>query len=145
MAAASLSMFASMAAVSSVMARVSGFPSRQKNVDIIIIIKENRVEELGRRGFRGGGRGGAAIEDDQTHDRGRLRRQRNPSPQLTGKILAKVIEFCKRHVVVEDNTTKSDEDLKSFDEDFVKVDQDTLFDLILAANYLNIKSLLDLT
>jgi hypothetical protein len=27
----------------------------------------------------------------------------------------------------------------------VKVDQSTLFDLILAANYLNIKSLLDLT
>ncbi|GKB61205.1 SKP1-like protein 1A [Tanacetum coccineum] len=38
-----------------------------------------------------------------------------------------------------------EEELKSFDADFVKVDQGTLFDLILAANYLNIKSLLDLT
>ncbi|VAH97694.1 unnamed protein product [Triticum turgidum subsp. durum] len=37
------------------------------------------------------------------------------------------------------------EDLKSFDAEFVKVDQATLFDLILAANYLNIKGLLDLT
>ncbi|RYQ80728.1 hypothetical protein Ahy_Scaffold1g106941 isoform C [Arachis hypogaea] len=32
-----------------------------------------------------------------------------------------------------------------WDAEFVKVDQATLFDLILAANYLNIKSLLDLT
>uniref|UniRef100_N1QU10 SKP1-like protein n=1 Tax=Aegilops tauschii TaxID=37682 RepID=N1QU10_AEGTA len=37
------------------------------------------------------------------------------------------------------------EDLKSFDAEFVKVDQATLYDLILAANYLNIKVLLDLT
>ncbi|MFS8016953.1 putative SKP1 component, dimerization, SKP1-like, dimerization domain superfamily [Helianthus anomalus] len=38
-----------------------------------------------------------------------------------------------------------DDNLKAFDSEFVNVDQDTLFDLILAANYLNIKSLLDLT
>ncbi|XP_059296828.1 SKP1-like protein 1A [Lycium ferocissimum] len=70
-----------------------------------------------------------------------------PLPNVTSKILAKVIEYCKRHVEApkgEDNKV-SDEDLKSFDADFVKVDQSTLFDLILAANYLNIKSLLDLT
>ncbi|PIA56863.1 hypothetical protein AQUCO_00700904v1 [Aquilegia coerulea] len=34
---------------------------------------------------------------------------------------------------------------KTWDADFAKVDQATLFDIILAANYLNIKSLLDLT
>lgn len=43
----------------------------------------------------------------------------------------------------EDKTSK--EDLKSFDVDFVKVDQSTIFDLILADKYLNLKSLLDLT
>lgn len=32
-----------------------------------------------------------------------------------------------------------------WDKDFVKVDDETLFNLILAANYLDIKSLLDLT
>ncbi|PSS25976.1 SKP1-like protein [Actinidia chinensis var. chinensis] len=64
-----------------------------------------------------------------------------PLPNVTSKILAKVIEYCKRHV-----DTKADEDeLKTFDTEFVKVDQAMLFDLILAANYLNIKSLLDLT
>ncbi|KAK4424041.1 SKP1-like protein 1A [Sesamum alatum] len=78
-----------------------------------------------------------------------------PLPNVTSKILAKVIEYCKRHV---DAAAKAnadgaltpadkvvDEDLKAFDAEFVKVDQGTLFDLILAANYLNIKSLLDLT
>ncbi|CAI9769026.1 unnamed protein product [Fraxinus pennsylvanica] len=74
-----------------------------------------------------------------------------PLPNVTSKILAKVIEYCKRHVdAAADGTPATadrvaDEDLKTFDADFVKVDQSTLFDLILAANYLNIKSLLDLT
>ncbi|KAK9713204.1 hypothetical protein RND81_06G011400 [Saponaria officinalis] len=84
-----------------------------------------------------------------------------PLPNVTSKILAKVIEYCKKHVEYSANkssdttasTTASggagggavDDELKSWDAEFVKVDQSTLFDLILAANYLNIKSLLDLT
>ncbi|KAL2249998.1 SKP1-like protein 1A [Sesamum indicum] len=78
-----------------------------------------------------------------------------PLPNVTGKILSKVIEYCKRHVdaaaaasKADDklaSTAATDDDLKAFDADFVKVDQATLFDLILAANYLNIKTLLDLT
>ncbi|KAG2607765.1 SKP1-like protein 1 [Panicum virgatum] len=35
-------------------------------------------------------------------------------------------------------------DLASFDKAFVEVDKDTLYDLLLAANYLNVKALLDL-
>ncbi|KAE9447369.1 hypothetical protein C3L33_20712, partial [Rhododendron williamsianum] len=78
-----------------------------------------------------------------------------PLPNVTSKILAKVIEYCKRHV---ESAAKSedkavDDELKTFDTEFVNVDQAVLFDLILvrpsvfdlAANYLNIKSLLDLT
>ncbi|KAL8543312.1 hypothetical protein ACS0TY_004019 [Phlomoides rotata] len=65
-----------------------------------------------------------------------------PVPNVTAPILAKVIEYCKHHVASVD---PNDADLKSFYEDFVKVDQPTLFDLILAANYLDIKNLLDLT
>ncbi|KAH8510515.1 hypothetical protein H0E87_008171 [Populus deltoides] len=75
-----------------------------------------------------------------------------PLPNVTSKILAKVIEYCKKHVeAVSDKeknvtgVTEKDESLKSWDTEFVKVDQNTLFDLILAANYLNIKGLLDLT
>ncbi|XP_074310407.1 SKP1-like protein 1A [Silene latifolia] len=80
-----------------------------------------------------------------------------PLPNVTAKILSKVIEYCKKHVDAAaakntDTTTTSisttavgDDELKKWDEEFVKVDQSTLFDLILAANYLNIKGLLELT
>ncbi|MCL7025269.1 hypothetical protein MKW94_004667 [Papaver nudicaule] len=69
-----------------------------------------------------------------------------PLPNFTSKILAKVIEFCKKHIESPKGDDRStDDELKSWDAEFVKVDQATLFDLILAANYLNIKSLLDLT
>lgn len=63
-----------------------------------------------------------------------------PLPNVTSKILAKVIEYCKRHVdaaskAETDGTVTAaaggDEDLKAFDAEFVKVDQSTLFDLIL--------------
>eukprot|EP00197_Chlamydomonas_leiostraca_P014708 CAMPEP_0202867936 /NCGR_PEP_ID=MMETSP1391-20130828/9767_1 /ASSEMBLY_ACC=CAM_ASM_000867 /TAXON_ID=1034604 /ORGANISM="Chlamydomonas leiostraca, Strain SAG 11-49" /LENGTH=157 /DNA_ID=CAMNT_0049548025 /DNA_START=47 /DNA_END=520 /DNA_ORIENTATION=+ len=72
-----------------------------------------------------------------------------PLPNVSGKILARVIEYCKYHVEaakkVDDKPAKSEDDVKTWDAEFVKVDQSTLFDLILAANYLNIKGLLDLT
>mmetsp|Transcript_2861 Transcript_2861/g.4544 ORF Transcript_2861/g.4544 Transcript_2861/m.4544 type:complete len:158 (-) Transcript_2861:890-1363(-) len=67
-----------------------------------------------------------------------------PLPNVSSKILAKVIEYCKYHVGAKKSETSEDE-TKAFDTEFVKVDQATLFELILAANYLNIKSLLDLT
>ncbi|KAL3738624.1 hypothetical protein ACJRO7_020065 [Eucalyptus globulus] len=61
-------------------------------------------------------------------------------------ILSKVIKYCKKHVVNTDrDSSVAGDDLKAWDAEFVKVDQATLFDLILAANYLNIKGLLDLT
>eukprot|EP00877_Chromochloris_zofingiensis_P008852 jgi/Chrzof1/421/Cz01g15090.t1 len=71
-----------------------------------------------------------------------------PLPNVPGKILAKVIEYCRFHVEANkktDDKPKTEDDVKQFDTEFVKVDQATLFDLILAANYLNIKGLLDLT
>uniref|UniRef100_J3L8Q2 SKP1-like protein n=2 Tax=Oryza brachyantha TaxID=4533 RepID=J3L8Q2_ORYBR len=78
-----------------------------------------------------------------------------PLPNVNSKILSKVIEYCNKHVHASNSTSDdapapatnstSADDLKNWDADFVKVDQATLFDLILAANYLNIKGLLDLT
>ncbi|KAL1215743.1 SKP1-like protein 4 [Cardamine amara subsp. amara] len=73
-----------------------------------------------------------------------------PIPNVTGKIMAYVIEYCKKHVVVvvdgESSSSSDDELVKKWDAEFIaEKDQATIFDLILAANYLNIKSLLDLT
>ncbi|KAG2698292.1 hypothetical protein I3760_07G144600 [Carya illinoinensis] len=72
-----------------------------------------------------------------------------PLPNVTSKILSKVIEYCKKHVEApkaEDRAISLDEeDLKTWDAEFVNVDKATLFDLVLAAKYLKIKSLLDLT
>ena len=71
-----------------------------------------------------------------------------PVPSVNSKILSKVIEYCKKYVesvISNDQVSYADEELKIWDINFVKVDQATLFDLILAINYLNIKSLLDLT
>ncbi|OMO98086.1 SKP1 component [Corchorus olitorius] len=72
-----------------------------------------------------------------------------PLPNVTSNILSKVLEYCKKHVeaAASDKETekKAEDDMKAWDSAFVQVDQNTLFDLIMAANYLNIKGLLDLT
>eukprot|EP01127_Copromyxa_protea_P015317 TRINITY_DN438_c0_g2_i1.p1 TRINITY_DN438_c0_g2~~TRINITY_DN438_c0_g2_i1.p1 ORF type:complete len:164 (-),score=53.21 TRINITY_DN438_c0_g2_i1:67-558(-) len=74
-----------------------------------------------------------------------------PLHNVTSKILTKVIEYCQYHT--ENPTPKSDEkkdekrtdDISPWDKNFCSVDQATLFELILAANFLDIKPLLDLT
>ncbi|KAI4368173.1 hypothetical protein MLD38_016760 [Melastoma candidum] len=63
-----------------------------------------------------------------------------PLPTINSQILSLVIDYCKKHTAA----SASSEDLDSWDADFVKVEQNTLFDIILAANYLNIRGLLDL-
>jgi S-phase kinase-associated protein 1 len=55
-----------------------------------------------------------------------------------------VIEYCKYHVKAK-KENESEASVKAFNGEFVKVDQATLFEMILAANYLNMKGLLDLT
>jgi S-phase kinase-associated protein 1 len=74
-----------------------------------------------------------------------------PLPNVTGKILAKVVEYCKYHkdhptpAAEEKKDEKRTDDIIPWDQNFCQVDQATLFELILAANYLDIKPLLDLT
>jgi len=73
-----------------------------------------------------------------------------PLPNVTGSILGKVIEYCVYHsehptpVVEEKKDEKRTDDISEWDLDYCKIDQPTLFELILAANYLDIKDLLDL-
>ncbi|KAL3675337.1 hypothetical protein R1sor_025285 [Riccia sorocarpa] len=68
---------------------------------------------------------------------------------VSGKILSKVIEYSKYHLEIskssDDKAANLEDEIKLWDAEFVKVEQATLFELVLAANYLKIKSLLDLT
>ncbi|XP_063292267.1 S-phase kinase-associated protein 1-like [Pelobates fuscus] len=57
-------------------------------------------------------------------------------PNMNAAILKKVIQRMRR-------TKKMTDDIPVWDQEFLKVDQGTLFELILAANYLDIKGLLD--
>ena len=74
-----------------------------------------------------------------------------PLPNVNAAILKKVIEWATYHKddppLPEDdeNKEKRTDDICSWDADFLKVDQGTLFELIMAANYLDIKGLLDVT
>ena len=75
-----------------------------------------------------------------------------PLPNVKSAILNKVVAYLKHHV---DNPAKPiEKPLKSalmselaseFDADFIDVDQEELFQLVLASNYLDVPGLLDLS
>ena len=89
------------------------------------------------------------IDDDETEDD---QTQEIPLPNVRQEVLKKVIEFCEYHS--ENEFPDIEKPLKSsnmqevvgeWDAKYVDVDMEFLFELILAANYMDIKSLLDLT
>jgi S-phase kinase-associated protein 1 len=74
-----------------------------------------------------------------------------PLPNVNSEILKKVIDWAGQH---KDDPVPTDEDeykefnyadLPEWDLEFLKMEQATLFELVLAANYLDIKGLLSLT
>lgn len=72
-----------------------------------------------------------------------------PVNNVNGNILNKVIEWCKQHkndanTPEDDDNDKRTDDIPAWDQEFLKCDQGTLFELIMAANFLDIKKLLDL-
>ncbi|CAB9514571.1 phase kinase-associated protein 1 [Seminavis robusta] len=75
-----------------------------------------------------------------------------PLPNVKSQVLHKVIEFCEHHL--QEPMNEIEKPLKSnamsdvvqkWYAEFVDIEQVLLFELILAANYMDIKPLLDLT
>ncbi|KAJ1362089.1 Skp1- protein [Parelaphostrongylus tenuis] len=70
-----------------------------------------------------------------------------PISKVSGPIMKKVLQWCTYHkddlsIDDLDSCENRTDDIPSWDMEFLKVDQATLFDLINAANYLDIKGLL---
>ncbi|XP_028806986.1 SKP1-like protein 11 [Neltuma alba] len=75
-----------------------------------------------------------------------------PLYNVNSETMAKVMEYCKKHADHEAAKEEDggaaigaggEEELKKWDDEFLKVENGLLFNIILAANYLEIKSLLD--
>ncbi|KAG1491805.1 hypothetical protein G6F53_013039 [Rhizopus delemar] len=69
-----------------------------------------------------------------------------PLPNVSSKILEKIIEWCTYHKadpITEDNNETRNIEICEWDQKYIDVDQETLFDIILASNYLDIKPLLE--
>ena len=92
-------------------------------------------------------------DDDEEEEDNDDNEQEIPLPNVKSAVLAKVIEFCNYHMI-NGPMKEIEKPLKSanmaevvgeWDANFLGIDQEMLFQLILAANYMDIKSLLDLT
>ncbi|KAF2086981.1 E3 ubiquitin ligase complex SCF subunit sconC [Saccharata proteae CBS 121410] len=73
-----------------------------------------------------------------------------PIPNVNEQVMRKVIEWCAQHkkdppTIGDDDSDsrKKSTDIEEWDQKFMQVDQEMLFEIILAANYLDIKALLD--
>jgi S-phase kinase-associated protein 1 len=73
-----------------------------------------------------------------------------PIPNVNEAVLRKVIEWCDHHrndppqaQDDESDARKKTTDIEEWDQKFMQVDQEMLFEIILASNYLDIKPLLD--
>ncbi|POY72525.1 hypothetical protein BMF94_4351 [Rhodotorula taiwanensis] len=73
-----------------------------------------------------------------------------PLPNVSANVLKKVLEWCEHHkkdpeplAEDQDDTRRKTTEISDWDAKFIQVDQEMLFEIILAANYLDIKPLLD--
>ncbi|KAL4942137.1 E3 ubiquitin ligase complex SCF subunit sconC [Aspergillus oleicola] len=74
-----------------------------------------------------------------------------PIPNVSENVMNKILEWCLHHRSdplpkegEEDDSRRKTTDIEEWDQKFMQVDQEMLFEIILAANYLDIKALLDI-
>ncbi|GMS89742.1 hypothetical protein PENTCL1PPCAC_11917 [Pristionchus entomophagus] len=90
-----------------------------------------------------------ALNMDESQDEDIFAKNPIPLPNVDASILKKVIEWCTEHK--DDPVPKEDEEkekkneieIPEWDQKFLKVDQKTLCELMLASNYLDIRGLMD--
>lgn len=88
----------------------------------------------------------ATVDEDDGED------HEIPLPNVKSAVLAKVIEYCE-HYPTEEMTpittplksSKLEDLVQPFYADYVKVDTTVLFELVTAANFMDIQPLVDLT
>ena len=74
-----------------------------------------------------------------------------PLQNVNGRILNLIIKWADHHMddpapaADEDDDERRAREISQWDKKFLEVDQSTLFEIILAANYLDIKGLLDVS
>ena len=91
------------------------------------------------------------IEDDADDDDDEVREI--PLPNVKDEVLKKVLHYCTYYIEKEPMTaistplksSKIEDLVQTWYADFVKVEQGLLFELVTAANFMDIKPLLDLT
>jgi S-phase kinase-associated protein 1 len=89
---------------------------------------------------------GEDIDEDEADD------MEVPLPNVSTMVLEKVLEFCKHHheepmtpIQTPLKSSKLEELVQPWYAEFVKVPRPLLFDMVAAANFMDIKALLDLT
>jgi S-phase kinase-associated protein 1 len=71
-----------------------------------------------------------------------------PTPNVKLTVLAKILEWCEHHKDTifpddDEEDAKKSAPVDEWDKNFLQVDQEMLYEIMLAANYLNIRPLLD--
>lgn len=71
-----------------------------------------------------------------------------PTPNVKLTVLAKILEWCEQHKDTifpddDEEDAKKSAPVDEWDKNFLQVDQEMLYEIMLAANYLNIRPLLD--
>lgn len=110
------------------------------------VLLKNYLNDMHDSNFHNGDESGEEDdEDDVDEDEDELVM---PVPNVRSSVLQKVIEWAEHHrdsnfPDEDDDDSRKSAPVDSWDREFLKVDQEMLYEIILAANYLNIKPLLD--